>query len=139
MAHVESIHLAAAHGDEPTPVASARAVAGGGFDGDRHGDDITLIEAEALEELARDHDIEIGPGVSRRQVTTRGIDLNALIGERFRVGEVECVGVELCEPCRRLEGYTQPGVIRALVHRAGINADVVKSGEIAPGDPISRC
>ena len=69
---------------------------------------------------------------------TSGIDLNALVGERFRVGDVECVGVELCEPCTHLEGATRPGVIKAYVHRAGLNADILTDGEIAVGDAVER-
>jgi MOSC domain-containing protein YiiM len=69
-------------------------------------------------------------------VHTRGIDLNALVGKRFRVGEVECEGIELCEPWRRLESLTQPGVIKGLTHRGGLNAALLSDGEISVGDPI---
>jgi len=141
MGRVEAIHIAAEHEELPQPMERVRVVAEQGIVGDRQGDrgDITLIEAEALEELARDHGIELSPAESRRQVLTRGIALNDLVGVRFRVGEVECVGTELCEPCRHLEGLTQPGVIKGLVHRAGINADVLSDGEIATGDQVARC
>jgi MOSC domain-containing protein YiiM len=139
MARVESIHITAEKEGRPEPVDRVRAQAGGGLEGDHHTGDVTLIEAEALEAVAGEHGIELGPGGSRRQIMTRGIALNDLVGERFRVGDVECVGVELCEPCAHLQSMTQPGVLRAFVHRAGINADVVSGGEIAPGDPIVRC
>jgi MOSC domain-containing protein YiiM len=141
MGKVEWIHVAAEHEHKPLPVDSARVVAGRGMEGDRQfgRGDITLIEAEALEDLAAEHGIELEPGESRRQVTTRGIALNDLVGVRFRVGEVECVGTELCEPCSHLQKLTQPGVMKGLVHRAGINADVLSDGEIAAGDPIVRC
>jgi MOSC domain-containing protein YiiM len=141
MGRVESIHIAAEHEHKALPVDSAHAVAGRGLQGDRHADtgDITLIEAEALEALASEHGIELAPGESRRQVMTRGISLNDLVGVRFRVGEVEFVGTELCEPCNHLQKLTQPGVMRGLVHRAGINADVLSDGDIAVGDAIERC
>jgi MOSC domain-containing protein YiiM len=141
MGQVEAIHIAAEHEQLPRSVERVRVVAKQGIVGDRQGErgDITLIEAEALEELARDHRIEMSPAESRRQVLTRGIGLNDLVGVRFRVGEVECVGTELCEPCSHLEGLTQPGVIKGLVHRAGINADVLSDGEIATGDAVARC
>ena len=64
----------------------------------------------------------------------RGVRLNDLIGRRFRVGSVECYGVKLCEPCLTLEGNTRPGIIRELVHRAGINADILNDGTISVGD-----
>jgi MOSC domain-containing protein YiiM len=75
---------------------------------------------------------------SRRNLATRGIDLNALEGQRFRVGDVECEGIELCEPCRRLERLTEKrGVIRGLVHRGGLRAAILSEGEIAVGDAIA--
>ena len=67
----------------------------------------------------------------------RGVRLNDLIGRRFRVGGVECYGVELCEPCLTLEGNTRPGIIRELVHRAGINADILNDGTISVGDEVT--
>jgi MOSC domain-containing protein YiiM len=143
---VEAIFLARAHGAPPEPTDSVRAVPGQGLEGDRHyapepverdGNDVTLIEAEALEALAAEHGIELGPGESRRNVVTRGIALNDLVGRRFRVGDVECRGVELCEPCRHLARMTQPGVLRGLVHRGGLNADVLSAGEIRVGDPVT--
>ena len=73
---------------------------------------------------------------SRRQVVVRGVRLNDLVGKRFRVSDVECAGVELCEPCLHLEELTRPGMIKALVHRAGINADIVSGGTIRVGDRV---
>jgi MOSC domain-containing protein YiiM len=118
-------------------VEAVRAEAGRGLEGDYHGD-LTLIAAEALEGLREDTGIELAGHDTRRNVLTRGIDLNALVGQRFRVGSVEAVGVELAEPCtklRRLSG--EPGVLRGLVHRGGLRANVVTDGQIAIGDGIS--
>ena len=128
---------------EPGAVESVRAVAGRGLEGNRYfydeappGRAITLIAAEALEGLRADSGIDLPPARSGRNVLTRGIDVNALVGQRFRVGEVECRGVELCEPCKHLESMTQPGVLKGLVHRGGLNADILSDGEIALGDSI---
>jgi MOSC domain-containing protein YiiM len=109
-----------------------------GVVGDRYGDsrDLTLIEAEALAGLREDAGIELTHEESRRQVLTRGIALNDLVGRRFRVGEVECVGQEWCEPCNHLQSLTRPGVLRGLVHRGGLRADIVRAGRIAAGDPV---
>jgi len=71
-------------------------------------------------------------------VLTRGIDLNALVGYRFTVGDVLCEGVELCEPCNHLQSLTQQGVLRGLVHRGGLRADVLDGGVITPGDAVVR-
>ena len=81
-------------------------------------------------------DVGLGPGETRRQLTVRGVRLNDLVGKRFRVGDVECFGVELCEPCLHLQELTRPGIIDELVHRAGINADILTDGTISVGDQI---
>jgi MOSC domain-containing protein YiiM len=137
---VEAIHLGAERVPELWPVESVHAVAGKGLDGDRHyhdegapaGQALTLVEAEVVE------DVGLAPGGTRRQVTVRGVDLNALVGKRFRVGDVECVGVELCEPCAHLEAMTRPGIIKELVHRAGLNADIIAGGTIRLGDTVTE-
>ena len=134
----------------PSPVAAVNAVAGKGLEGDRYfdddgtfsdeprsdGRDITLVEAEAVEGLARDTGIELTPAETRRNVVTRGVALNDLVGRRFTVGEVECVGRRLCDPCSHLEKLTQPGVLKGLVDRGGLRADVVLGGVIRPGDRL---
>ena len=135
---VVAIHLADGRAAPPRAVDSAEAVAGKGLVGDRYffpdgapsGRAITLVEEENVQ------DVGLDPGATRRQVTVRGVDLNALVGKRFRVGAVECYGVELCEPCTHLEGLTRPGIIKDLVHRAGLNADVLTDGTIAVGDEL---
>ena len=146
---VESIHIAAEIAGPVQPVERVTAIPGQGLEGDRkfvvargpsraagEGRDLTLIEAEALEGLAGEHGIELGPGESRRNVMTRGIGLNELVGHRFRVGDVEAVGVEPCDPCRHLERLTQPGVLKGLARRGGLRADIVEGGEIAVGDEV---
>jgi hypothetical protein len=121
----------------------------GGIDGDRYqdgtgtfstsprrvGQDITLIEAEALDELAARR-VSISPEQARRNVVTRGIDLDALIGKPFCIGEVSCFGQRRCEPCAHLERLTAPGTLRGLVHRGGIRADIIEAGTINVGDAI---
>ena len=139
---VESIHVVAEKAGPPKARERVSVVAGRGIEGDRKFDsnhDLTLVEAEALEGLTEDTGIELGPGESRRQVMTRGVSLNDLVGKRFRVGELECVGEELCEPCDHLQSLTQPGVLRGLVHRGGLCAEVVSGGEIAVGDSVEPC
>lgn len=128
----------------PATVERASAHAGKGLMGNRYyfddgakpGQALTLIAAEVLAAMAAGHGVEITAAESRRNVLTRGIDLNALVGKRFRVGAVERVGVELCEPCAHLESVTRPGVIKGLAHRGGLNADIVSDGEIVVGDEV---
>ena len=135
---MEAIHLGAPRKRELWTVESVRAVAEKGLEGDRHfhadgaapGQALTLVAAEVVEEVG------LEPGETRRQLTVRGVDVNGLVGKRFRVGEVECLGVELCEPCRHLEQMTRPGIIKELVHRAGLNADILNDGWISVGDAV---
>ncbi len=134
--HVEAINIGAS--DALGPVSSVRAVAGQGLEGDRYffaggagsGEALTLIEAEAIE------DVGLTGAQSRRQVVVRGSGLNDLVGKRFRVGEVECLGVELCEPCRHLQSLTRPGIIKDLIHRGGLRADILSGGMISVGDKV---
>src|SRR3954454_5962215 len=112
-----------------TPVDSVNEVAGKGLAGDREDKErhsprcaLTLIEAENLEEAG------LSGAQSRRQVVVRGVRLNDLVGKRFTVGDVECLGVELCEPCLHLESLTRPGLIKEMTHKAGLNADILNDG-----------
>jgi MOSC domain-containing protein YiiM len=149
MGSVEAIFLVPSAGAAPRPVEEAAAIAGRGLEGDRYfagdgtyyadgkdGQDLTLIEAEAIEGLVRESGIELGPGESRRNVVTRGIALNDLVGRRFRVGDVECEGRRLCDPCSYLEKLTEPGVLKGLVDRGGLRADILRGGRIAVGDEV---
>ncbi|WP_254810711.1 MOSC domain-containing protein [Natronosalvus amylolyticus] len=99
--------------------------------------DITFIESEALEAVERDAGISIGEGAHRRNVRTRDVPLNHLVGRRFTVGEITCEGIELCEPCGYMQSLIgEDGLSDALVHRGGLNARVVSSGTISVGDEI---
>ena len=136
---IEAIHIGPEESGELQPVESVRVLAGMGVEGDRHfhpdgappGQALTLVEAENVEDVA------LAPGASRRQLTTRGVRLNDLVGKHFKVGDVECYGVELCEPCDHLQSMTRPGIIKDFLHRSGINADVLTDGVIRVGDAIS--
>jgi len=121
------------------PVDSVAALAGKGLKGDRQfceegaapGEALTLVEAEVLE------DVGLTGIQSRRQVVVRGVRLNDLIGKRFLVGGVECLGVEICEPCQHLQSLTRPGLIKDMIHRGGLNADILTDGQISVGDVVS--
>ena len=145
---VELIALAADAEGPMRAVSTAEAVEGRGLLGDRYergagtfsskggrGYDLTLVETEALEELSA-RGVELAPVEARRNLVVRGIALDDLIGQRFRVGEVECFGQRRCEPCSHLERLTRPGVLRGLVHRGGLRADVLSVGEIRVGDRV---
>ena len=142
--HVEGIFIAPDPGALPEPVDSVRALAGRGLEGNRYffdadappGRALTLIAAEAVEAMEHEHGISLEARATRRNVVTRGVDVNSLVGKRFRIGGVECEGVELCEPCTHLESLTKPGILKGLVHRGGLNADILGDGEISVGDAV---
>ena len=134
---VEGIFWGAVDKGPLEPSGAVDVKSGGGIYGDRYGDkDITLFEAEAIEQLKENTGIELAPSEIRRNVMTRGVSLNDLLGHRIRVGEVEAVVTELCHPCSHLQKLTQPGVLRGLVNRGGLNADVVHGGAIRVGDQV---
>jgi len=142
---VEAIAIAE-HAEAPMRlVTTVRASAGRGLDGDRYanragtftprvgrrgGYDLTLIEAEVLDRLDLPQGNRLGYAEARRNIVTRGVALNALVGRRFTVGEVECVGRRLCEPCAHLERLTHPGALRGLIHKGGLRADILTDGTI---------
>jgi len=148
MGTVEHIHIARLRSGPVEAVPSIDLVKGAGILGDRNeikpgewdashiGEELTLVESESLERLGREHGIHLQPGDTRRNLTTRGISLNGLLGRRFRVGEVVAEGVELCEPCTHLQSMLGKPIIRPLVHRAGLRALLVNSGSISVGDEI---
>lgn len=147
---VISIHIAPKAEAPMQAIEEVRAEPGLGLAGDRYhlhtgtysdtpgtGRDVTLIASEAIEEVARENGIALDPGESRRNITTKGIDLNALVDRQFRVGEVVLRGMRLCEPCEYLQSHTgKDGLTKALVHRGGLRADIVRGGTIRVGDEI---
>jgi MOSC domain-containing protein YiiM len=146
---IVSINIARSAGDPMISVEEAHAVPGGGLEGDRYfskqgtysnnpgtGREITLIETEAVEALKGEDSIIISPGDSRRNLVTRGVPLNHLVGKEFNVGEVRLRGVRLCEPCQHLAQLTQPGVLPGLIHRGGLRAEILNEGTIRVGDGV---
>ena len=146
---VVSIHTAPAAAAPMASINTARITPGFGIAGDRYalrtgtysnapgeGREVTLVEAEALDALKREYDVELAAGESRRNIVTRGIALNHLVGREFTVGEVRLRGIRLCEPCGHLERLTRQGVHKGLVHRGGLRTVVVSGGAIRVGDPI---
>ena len=151
LGQIAFIQIAAAAKEELVSVQEVQAVAGEGLKGDRYfkktgtysnipggGREITLIELESVEALKRDLKIELEPAQTRRNIVTRHVPLNHLVGQEFRLGrEVVLRGVRLCEPCNYLESLTLRGVREGLLHRAGLRADIISGGTIRVGDPIS--
>ena len=150
-ASVETIAIAERAEAPMQQITTARAIPGRGLDGDRYsnrggtftprsgrsnGYDLTLIEAEVLDQLTLPDGQRLGYAEARRNIVSRGIDLNSLVGQRFKIGDVECVGRRLCEPCAHLERLTHKGVLRKLIHRGGLRADIITTGSITVGAAI---
>ncbi|PZR64746.1 MAG: sulfurase [Chloroflexi bacterium] len=140
---VEGLHLHARRGEPMRVVDEVRADAGRGIAGDRMyglgiaGTHITLIGAESIDAMLEATAIPLQPSETRRNVLTRGVDLDALVGRTFRVGEVICRGVKECTPCNHLESLTRPGVRAGLAtHGGGLRADVLQGGSIRIGDRV---
>lgn len=106
----------------------------GTFASGRPGSALTLVDADVLDELAAQRG---GPVDHRRNVVVRGTDLNALVGRDFMLGEVRCRGRRLCEPCAHLDRLNGGGILRPLVHRGGLRADIVSEGTIRVGDALT--
>jgi MOSC domain-containing protein YiiM len=144
-----AIYIGARKAESLARVDQAEAVVGRGLAGDRYflhegtyskkaGPDreVTLIELEALEAIRREDGLALDPGQARRNLVTRDVPLNHLVGKEFTVGPVVLRGIRLCEPCGHLEKLTLKGVEHALVHRGGLRAQVVQGGVLRTGDPI---
>ena len=147
---LEHIHITGAARGAMQALDEARLIAGKGIEGDRYllgtgtysmkpepGRQVTLIEAETLEALARDEGIELTPQEHRRNLTVAGVPLNHLVGRQFHVGDVLLEGTRLNFPCKYLELVTGKPVCEPLIHRSGLNCIIVKGGTIRPGDRLT--
>ncbi|MGC2330665.1 MAG: MOSC domain-containing protein [Candidatus Acidiferrales bacterium] len=131
-------------------VREVRAVPGRGLEGDRYFHnvgtfskpkqepdyEVTLIEIESIEALKRDYGVDLAPSESRRNILTRGVSLNHLVGQQFHVGDVAFRGIRLCEPCSHLQALTRQGVLKGLIHRGGLRAQILTPGVIRVGDAV---
>ena len=143
-----AIHIAVEGRAPMTPLPKATLIAGVGIDGDRYATgrgkysdfpdirEVTLIEIETLEALERDHKTKLGIDAHRRNLTTRSVPLNHLVGKRFRVGDTVLEGGRLNYPCRYLDLVTGQSVCDLLEHRSGLNCRIIAGGAITVGDVI---
>ena len=149
LGEVVAIHTAPTAGAPMATHAEVVAEAGAGIVGDRYaarqghwspirraGDGLTLIDVAMLDAIEREHGVTIDPIDTRRNVATRGIDLDALIGHEFTIGEVRARAVRRCEPCSYLDGLLDRNLLPILVHRGGIRVEILVGGSIRVGDPV---
>jgi MOSC domain-containing protein YiiM len=146
---VESIHIASAPKEPMEARDQAVAIPGVGLEGDRYAlklgtfykpepdRELTLIEAEAVEALRRDYQVELAAGDARRNIVTSGVPLNHLVGREFRIGDVRIRGLRLSEPCEHLQKVTGKQLVKGLCHRGGLRAQILTRGTIRVGDPVT--
>jgi MOSC domain-containing protein YiiM len=144
-----AIYIGSRKGEALEPAEEAQAVPGKGLAGDRYflqqgtfskpgspDREVTLIEIEAIEALAQECQITLEAGQARRNLVTRGVPLNHLVGRQFRIGDVVLRGLRLCEPCGHLEALTAKGIQDGLRHRGGLRAQIIHGGLVRTGDAI---
>lgn len=150
-ATVAAIYIAHVRKEKMISVAEVLAIPGSGLQGDRYArqagtftkkknptNQVTLIEAEAVEAFAREMEVDFSPGDSRRNIVTRGIRLNDLVGQEFCLGEVRLRGLKLCPPCSHLARLTTRAVLPGLEGRGGLRAQILNEGTIRVGDPVHQ-
>jgi len=148
--HLLAIHVTEQAAADMRELPEAKLIAGLGIEGDRYATgrgtyskkpqperQVTLIEIETLEAIQRDHQIELPPHETRRNLLTRGVPLNHLVGQHFRVGEVELFGGRLNVPCAYLDKLLDKPLFGPLTNRSGLNCMIIKGGVIRPGDAIT--
>ena len=146
---VVSIYIAEGPGTKMLPVAEVQAVPGKGLAGDRYYNrtgtfskpqpdrELTLIEGEAVDAFREAAGIDYSYGDARRNIVTRAVPLNHLVGREFQIGTVRVRGLELCEPCGHLARLTDAAVLPGLVHRGGLRAQILNEGLIKVGDAVA--
>lgn len=146
MATIEHIFIAREEGSPMIALREVEAIAGLGLAGDRNANEsaaqdpqkqLTLIEGEHIDGWNASGAPALAPHEPRRNLVTRGVRLNDLVGRRFRLGDVEAEGIRLCEPCGTFQKRTHDGIVRYFTHKGGLRARIVSGGVIRVGDPIA--
>ena len=144
-----SIHIAESGGEDMLELQEATLIEGVGIEGDRYATgrgiysdrpdirEVTLIDEETLIALKRDHNIELLPCEHRRNLTTRNVPLNHLVGRQFKVGGTVLEGGRLNTPCKYLQTLLNKKVFVPLLNRSGLNCRIIKGGKIVSGDLIT--
>lgn len=147
---IVSVHVGPAAGAAMTSPDEIELIAGRGVRGDRYCEGVghfshieaprrqlTLFESEVLETIRRDHNVELEARECRMNVVTKGVPLSQLVGVEFVLGNARVRGLQINEPCARLNEVTGKRVIKALIHRCGLFAEVLEGGIVRPGDVAS--
>ncbi|HUQ28015.1 MAG TPA: MOSC domain-containing protein [Usitatibacter sp.] len=142
---VTHIFVAPAKGAPARSLQEVEALENQGLREDRYADarnrrgaayQVTLIELENIQAFTESTGLALTPEMPRRNILTRGIRLNELVGKRFAVGEALFEGIELCEPCKLFARRTHREVLDLLAGKGGLRARIVAGGRVRVGDAI---
>jgi MOSC domain-containing protein YiiM len=150
MARLTKILIAASPSAPMVALCEVRAVPGLGLEGDRYFSgtgtfsphprkpdfEVTLIEQEKIAAFAAESGLPFTAALARRNLVTEGVDLYALVGREFSIGEVRLFGMRLCEPCAYLAKVSFPETLKGLVHKGGLRARIVSEGVLRVGDRL---
>lgn len=153
MSKITLLLISKSSSDEMESLSEVSAVPGRGLVGDRYFEgigtfspqpqkpdfEITLIESEKIEFFSKESGLPFSAFDARRNVVTEGVDLNGLVGKEFLLGAVRLRGIRLCEPCNYLAKITYPDVLRGLVHKGGLRAQILTQGVMRAGDSVTEC
>ena len=145
MAEVFKLGIAAKNNQLINEVNSIEVLANKGIVGDRHFNDsndpynqLSLIESENIDEYNIKFGLDIPYINFRRNIVTKGIQLNDLIGKKLKIGNVELEGIELCRPCRHLtEMLDQKNILKEFMRKGGLRCQILSSSKISIGDKIN--
>ena len=150
MSRVERIFIASDAGEPMVELSEANVIAGQGLAGDRYvsktgtyswgegnGRQLTIMEAEVIHEINDGIGIPFLAEECRRNIVSRGLVLNPLVGMRIRIGRDALIDVtRLCHPCNYLQSLLGRPVLKPLTNKGGIRCDVFAGGVIRTGDAI---
>jgi len=144
MSKVYKLGISNNYNQQINEVNSIDVLANQGVIGDRHFKEfndpynqLSLIESENIDDYNVKYGLNIPYLDFRRNIVTKGIQLNNLVGKKILVGNVEVEGIDLCRPCRHLtEVLEQDNILKEFLRRGGLRCQVLSSSSIKVGDKI---
>tara|TARA_B100001057_G_scaffold499686_1_gene611297 strand:+ start:106 stop:546 length:441 start_codon:yes stop_codon:yes gene_type:complete len=144
MSEVFKIGIADKNNQQIKEVNSIDVLANKGILGDRHFQEfndpfnqLSLIESENIDYYNTKYGLNIPYKDFRRNIITKGIKLNDLVGKKFQIGKVDVEGIDLCRPCRHLcEVLNQDNIIKEFLRRGGLRCQILSSYSIEVGNKI---
>ena len=144
MSEIIKIGITSSNNKKIEEVSSIQVLANQGIVGDRHFKEfndpycqLSLIESENIDYYNLKYGLNIRYVDFRRNIITKGINLNDLIGKKLLIGKVEVEGVDLCRPCKHLtEMLNQKNILKEFMRRGGLRCQILSSSQVNVGDKI---